>query len=191
MIQEYLDMILTTRQRMVSGTEHTGRKDWQYKCLEEFIQKEGTDFAPPSGPLPDNITRGTEKECYKNCFDLVMGSPVASMSQPGFSETGLTYCEGFAVSTFDDGEAMFPMLHAWVVDADGIAHEPTWPKAGIEYFGIRFKTAWVFDEVIKQEHYGVLDAWPDGWPLLRGIDPVEWNQEMGMTEEDKQGEHIQ
>jgi hypothetical protein len=43
-----------------------------------------------------------------------------------------TYAEGLAWHEFG------PTHHAWVVDSEGSAIDPTWPKPGTRYYGVTF-----------------------------------------------------
>lgn len=101
-----------------------------------FLLEHGREF-DLTGAVVD--PGGKPKECYHNCL-------IASMR---FDD--LTYCEGFA--TVHD----FPVHHAWLVDADGRLHDPTWTTVGDVYFGVAFAARFVAAEAVRREMAGILD----------------------------------
>lgn len=102
-----------------------GRTDWKYRGFEELVLECGTIMEPK--PLPKNIKQGLPRLCYANCQRLVL------------KNRSLTYVEGYAMA---QGVSL-PLQHAWLLDADGCAIDPTWDSPGCCYLGIAFKTAWV------------------------------------------------
>lgn len=84
--------------------------------------------------------RGLPKKCYQNAFELATNNP------------DLTYCEGRAVG------AMFPVEHAWCIDAQGRVVDNTWIDGDAQqaYFGAAFKTDFLLGWVERQARYGVL-----------------------------------
>lgn len=146
------------------------RDQWKYLCIEEFLLKEGQPFiSPDSSELPDDVPRGVVKECFKNCMDAVVFSSHRD-------QTDYLYCEGYALG-------IIPTIHAWLVTPDGQVVDPTWPEPGTEYFGVAFKRKFAQRQTLKQECYGLLDAWTSEWPLLKGIDSEEWKVELNLTGE--------
>jgi hypothetical protein len=72
---------------------------------------------------------------------------------------------------------MIPTMHAWLATPDGTVVDPTWVEPGAEYIGVPFQWNYALKRVIEKEYHGVLDDWGEGWPLLVGLDPVEWKWE--------------
>lgn len=99
--------------------------DWKYGCFEELVLDCGKEMKAKS--LPDRIERGKPKNCYYNCQQLLELQP------------DLIYCEGYALS--DD--IPMPFAHAWLIDKEGHAIDPTWETPGVAYLGVPFSTKWV------------------------------------------------
>jgi hypothetical protein len=117
-----------------------------YSCIEEYVLKHGRDM--DVAPLPSNVKRGKMKNCYKNAYDLALGSK------------RYIYCEGYAVG-------IIPVLHAWCFDTKtGKVVDPTW-KDGKEYYGVKIDFTSVLRVVVERECYGVLDAWEIKHPALQ------------------------
>ena len=154
-IENYLNTLCEHRKTFAKGTPPEG---WEYLCIEDFVRREGQSFgAPSTSELPPDVYRGVIKECFKNC--------VNSVAMRG---TDYLYCEGYACG-------IIPMLHAWLVSPDGQVVDPTWREPGTEYFGVLFNRKFVLEQTLKQETYGLLDAYTSGWPLLKGIPKDEWS----------------
>ena len=155
-IENYLNALIDV-QHKCHNTNGAPREGWEYLCIEDFVLREGQPFAAPSSvELPSDVSQGIVKECFKNC--------VNSVAMRG---TDYLYCEGYALG-------IIPMLHAWLVSPDGQVIDPTWRKPGTEYFGVLFNRKFVLEQTLKQETYGLLDAYTAGWPLLKGIPKDEW-----------------
>ena len=137
----------------------TGREDWKYQMIEEFVLSEGQNFKPAT--LPEGVERGTIKECFCNALLLVLDS-----------DDDLIYCEGYA-----DG-SVIPVHHAWCVTRDGVVIDPTWRNLGAEYVGVPFKVEWVREAVFKRGSYGIIDNWENEWPLLKGLNHKEYTEEL-------------
>lgn len=96
--------------------------------------------AQPSRPLPDHIARGEMKQCYMNAGRL-------ARDRPEFS-----YCEGYAKRA-----GLFPLHHAWCLDADGVVLDPTWPyDPDNEYWGVSLDTAFMLKATTASGVWGVL-----------------------------------
>lgn len=102
-----------------------GRTDWKYRGFEELVLECGRVMEPK--PLPKNVKRGLPRLCYANCQRLVL------------KNRSLTYVEGYAMA---QGVSL-PLQHAWLLDADGCAIDPTWDSPGCCYLGIPLATSWV------------------------------------------------
>jgi hypothetical protein len=129
----------------------------EYPNVSAFLVRHGRDFT--AKPLPSEIKAGRPRECFRNCAEIAT------------SFARFTYCEGYALG-------IIPTLHAWLMDSDGQAIDPTWtgegkrPQIGWEYFGVPIKTRYVIQHLLATECYGpVLDNWTQGWPILTA--PVE------------------
>jgi len=109
---------------------------------ERYVAAYGQRFK--SQPLPADVERGREKECYKNASLLVM------------ERSDLTYVEGFG-KTARTGDLAF--LHAWAVDNDGNVIDPTWtdPEKN-EYFGVKYDRAKYLKYLYTAKIYGVLGS---------------------------------
>jgi len=109
---------------------------------ERYVAAYGEEFK--GIPLPDDVERGTIKECYKNASLLVMMRP------------DLTYVEGFAKSA-RTGDLSF--LHAWAVDKQGNVIDPTWPTPDKnQYFGVKYDREKYLQYLYKAKLYGVLGS---------------------------------
>lgn len=99
--------------------------DWKYRSYEELILDGGLQML--SQPLPKNIKLLTPKSCYYNCQKLAS------------SNEELIYVEGYAIAH----NVSLPLSHAWLMDRDGHAIDPTWETTGTAYFGVPLATVWV------------------------------------------------
>lgn len=89
---------------------------------------------------------------------------------------GLRYAEGFGLS----GGLMrrgivLPVEHAWCVDSDGLAVDPTWDDPAASYYlGIDFKPAEVWKRVVETGTFGIFyssrSAEPD-FAFMEGLMP--------------------
>jgi hypothetical protein len=73
---------------------------------------------------PKGMRKLSDKACYRNALKVALDGDYA-------------YAEGLAWAS----EAWGPIHHAWVVDADGHAIDPTWREPGIRYYGVAFEWA--------------------------------------------------
>lgn len=101
------------------------RTDWKYRGFEQLVLECGTVMQPK--PLPKTIKQGQPRLCYANCQRLVLRN------------RSLTYVEGYAMAQ----DVSLPLQHAWLLDADGCAIDPTWETLASCYLGIPLATAWV------------------------------------------------
>lgn len=109
-------------------------------------------------PLPVEYTDGEAKNCFQNACSLVIDDP------------GLIYCEGIA---FSGGRYSIPVSHAWVIDpVDGRVIDNTWQQlshlSDPDYFGVPFKSDYLFQVVSDKGSYGLIDNWEGNYPLLNG-----------------------
>lgn len=105
-----------------------GTDGWAFSCVEDLVLTHGR-WATPTR-LPSEL-RGPLGACFANASRYSLLS-------------GLTYVEGYALSA---GGLVF--AHAWCVDDQGQAHDPTWPDgSGYAYLGIPFSASHIhtYDE---------------------------------------------
>lgn len=100
-------------------------QDWKYSGYEQLILDCGIEMEVI--PLPKNIESGLPQMCYQNCYQLIT------------KHKDLTYVEGYAVR---DGLS-FPVSHAWLMNKQRQAIDPTWGTSGIYYLGVPLSIKWV------------------------------------------------
>ncbi|MUG92851.1 hypothetical protein F7734_10475 [Scytonema sp. UIC 10036] len=100
--------------------------DWKFSCYEEIYLKYGIFMEPRVAP---EELKGAPSHCYYNCQQIIRKKKYKN----------LTYVEGYAIAP----EVSFPINHAWLVDSDGYAVDPTWRETGLLYFGIPLDNSWV------------------------------------------------
>ena len=123
-----------------------------YPCFEDLVLTYGKPYKELM-PRPKWVRKGIIKQCYHNCLKALIKHP-----------DKLIYCEGFALG-------IIPVMHAWLL-YEGKVIDPTWEN-GQEYFGIAFKTAYVFRIAKETGYSGVIDNWHQRFPLLTGEDKPE------------------
>ena len=99
--------------------------DWKYRSFQELILDCG--LAMKGKPRSSDIYLGRPKSCYYNCQQLV------------FTHEELIYVEGYALAH----DLNLPLSHAWLMNSNGDAIDPTWETPGAAYFGVPLATAWV------------------------------------------------
>lgn len=127
MLQERADLMKTI---------HNKNADWKYKGFEELVLDCGREME--AIPLPKKIKPGFKKQCYFNCIELIQ------------KHQDLTYVEGYAL----DANISFPVAHAWLMNPQGQAIDPTWESGGLCYIGIPFQTQWVLDFLEDRKQRG-------------------------------------
>lgn len=98
----------------------------------------GREYTP--APLPKGMVQGTPRQCYMNAGELALSE-----------FRGLRYAEGYACCTVP-----VPVHHAWLVDDQGRAFDPTWgyvPEA--RYFGVVFRPDALADFISTSRVWGV------------------------------------
>lgn len=137
--------ITTVRGYLTALHKLQGRdRSWQGWLLEN-----GADYAWQ--PLDrETFEIGEGRECFLNAAHLAI------------ARRDLTYVEGMAMCGF------FPVHHAWVVDADGRVIDNTWvAENGVEedgegaerqYLGYAVEAEELYERLVEQEVYGVLDG---------------------------------
>lgn len=111
----------------------------------DFYLRLGRAFEP--APLPAGMQVGSKGQCYRNAGERALES----------ERWG--YAEGFATLSVP-----VPVHHAWLVDPEGRAVDPTWgyvPEA--QYFGVVLSTEALMLHVEETRHWGMLaEALPTG-----------------------------
>lgn len=146
-----------------------------------FTLKHGREWKAAPFKERSPIRRGVPKQCFANCQGILL-----KLFKKGQHEA-YTYVEGYASS--GNLDFTFPVLHAWLTDQDGNVIDPTWgnPEKSI-YFGVPFKTDYVFDLIEKSKQYhSIIDHFPSKWELLRDISKAEeailnWDQDVILSE---------
>ncbi|HPF99000.1 MAG TPA: hypothetical protein PLE77_02960 [Kiritimatiellia bacterium] len=133
----------------------TGQSSDPYLSFEEFVLRNGRHFDPV--PFPARLGyRGYQallKSCFRNAYLLARHHP-----------NKLRYAEGFAIP---GGRFDCPFMHAWCVDLQDRAIDPTWHD-GVAYYGVIFDMGYAAEVVKVKREYGVLDNWKQRFPLLTG-----------------------
>jgi len=125
----------------------------------DFVRTNGSSFTPVG--LPDHFIAyaGKVGRCYYNAF--MMASDFRNE---------LNYAEGYILRS----GGHFPILHAWCVDNNGNAVDPTWGRdtslwSGADYYGVEFPIDYVSGIFLRHKSTdSVIENWRDGSPLLMG-----------------------
>jgi hypothetical protein len=144
------------------------------RTCQQFVLDYGWWYEPVE--RPKQIALGTPNECHKNATDLML------------TDNSLIYCEGYAL--FESG--MTPTIHAWVTDGHGRAIDNTWPKLGVAYLGVPFKSVFVSMTMLKNRAMiSLLDDWQNAYPLRGelGDRPKEWLEPEGRGVKRVSGDH--
>jgi hypothetical protein len=115
-----------------------------YHNVDDFVLRNGESF---------------DHETTRPLLLMPLGLCFQNASLRAKRDASLTYCEGYAWN-------VIPVLHAWLVDGDGQLIETTWREVGSAYYGIRFRTDYVWEQIKKHGHYSVLDQWQEHWPTI-------------------------
>ena len=111
---------------------------------EEFILRHGWLYSP--GPFPARYRkwRGLPHGCTHNAMRMALGCPE------------LAYAEGFALPAESVSDS--PVPHAWCVDADGNAVDPTWLAglAGREYCGLSLDKRLLAKLLVEGKPFGIV-----------------------------------
>ena len=133
---------------METSTEHTEAE----RSLLHYMQVMGTyvPYVPfverwgrlwPAQALPGGYRQGAPQLCFGNAYELAC------------EHDGLTYVEGYAQSAY------LATAHAWVVDAKGRVIDNTWKEPERRaYFGVAFSTEFLCEEIMNQEHHGLISV---------------------------------
>ena len=100
----------------------------------------------PTNTNPAWFTRGPAKQCFDNATQVLISRLAAG-------DTSVHYAEGYAMKA----ELPIPMQHAWLVDANNKAIDPTWSSVSNNlYFGIVFETDFVLNLLQIKQSAGIL-----------------------------------
>lgn len=129
------------------------------RTFQAFVLEYGWWYEPaePDGKIP----KGTPQRCHTNATNLTL------------DDDTLIYCEGYAL--FESGSR--PTIHAWVTDGRGRAIDNTWPKPGVAYAGVPFRSLFVNMTALKNHAtVSLLDDYQNNYPLRGelGDRPGEW-----------------
>lgn len=74
--------------------------------------------------------------------------------QNAFSNMDLDHCyvEGYAMK-----QGLIPLAHAWLMDEDGYAIDPTWAD-GHYYYGVPFDNDFIMEHADRTGYYGVFEG---------------------------------
>jgi hypothetical protein len=134
------------------------------RTCQEMVLEYGCWYEPVERAA--KFPKGTPGRCASNATDLML------------DDDTLTYCEGYAL--FESGGS--PTLHAWVTDGRGRAIDNTWPKPGVAYAGIPFKSIYLTLTTLKTRAIvSLLDDYLNNYPLRGdlGDRPEEWLEVQG------------
>jgi GNAT superfamily N-acetyltransferase len=109
--------------------------------MERWLLDEGEEF----GPVVDinGFQKGPQKQCYMNAFRALSDAKVGA--DWSYTE-GKVYMPGFP----------FGIDHAWLSNSKGEVLETTIRDvAGLKYYGVPFKTGYVYDRAAQTGYYGV------------------------------------
>lgn len=118
----------------------------KHNSTESLVLSHGQWFEPR--PKPAGIKRGKPKHCFANAYALA-----------DLDFTGVVYVEGFAV-----GGGLFPVHHAWCIDAENNVIENTWDAPGTAYYGVPLDMEFIYERARLTEVYGVF-----GLPYARDL----------------------
>lgn len=99
---------------------------WKFSCYEEIYLEYGIFMEPRVAPKE---LKSEPSYCYYNCQQIIRKRKYKN----------LTYVEGYAIAQ----NVSIPINHAWLLDGDGYAIDPTWRETGLLYFGIPLNNSWV------------------------------------------------
>ncbi len=137
-------------------------KEYQVaKNQHMYASKQNEPVHHTDDALPKKFALGITRQCHTNARDLTL------------RDDDLFYCEGYALFT----ESSFPVIRAWVTDGSGVAIDNTWPRPGVAYAGVPFKSSFVNETALKyREIVSLLDDFQNGHPLRNelGERPDEW-----------------
>ena len=154
-VEEYLKSMLIVR----SSEDPPKNRGYRWNSVEELLLEQGERHRWK--PLPHGIKPMPPRQCFSNALWLLMKRP-----------TRFIYVEGYA-------HRYIPTHHAWLLDRDGLAVDPTWTgdpelDPGRDYFGIPFKHDWVMARYVSSEPYfGMLHDWWTDYSSMRA-DPNEF-----------------
>jgi len=124
-------------------------KEWKYAHMFDYVLQNGRQFKVRK-EFPDDIERGPKKQCYTNCFGIVM------------TYDNYRYCEGYAKSAYG-----FITEHAWLIDENDEVVDPTWDD-GFEYYGYIIDVETLEHVSKKTEYIGIIDNYKAKIMLLKG-----------------------
>ncbi|MGB3541045.1 MAG: hypothetical protein WBA42_23080 [Mesorhizobium sp.] len=125
---EKIDPLLTTMIDYLTFLAESERTFGAATALLQF----GRQFEPRE-KIPAWVPRYPARQCFANATKVLI-------SRIGASGEEIHYAEGYAI----DREISVPIQHAWLVDKEGLAIDPTGTDSSAHfYFGITFRTQFV------------------------------------------------
>jgi len=156
-------MAITPKSKLLDFLQHSqatpAAKALLKRTFQEFVLEYGWWYEPAEPA--QRFALGMPQECHRNATDLIL------------AHDKLIYCEGFAM--FQSRSQ--PTIHAWVTDGQGRAFDNTWPKPGVAYAGVPFKSLFVTMTALKNHAtVSLLDDYQNNYPLRGdlGDHPDEW-----------------
>jgi hypothetical protein len=151
-LKGYLDILSVMEGR---GRTSLADKGYKYTSIPGLLLAEGQWFTPIK--RPPWMRKMPDKACFENA------TAMATMHKE------YRYAEGYSFS-------LIPTLHAWLVDPDGNAVDPTWREPGAAYLGIIFPVEEVRANWQETGVFCMIDDWHNDWPLLKDGVPKKWRQ---------------
>jgi len=150
-MKELKDSLIEQLEAIIELRKGSRPTDLPYAGQEDFVLKNGKVFTSQKYPEKYEKYRGEMKLCFTNAFDLSQRFPE------------LTYVEGYGMSS----NIPLAIHHAFCVDKKGNVVDPTWrDQEETAYFGVQFNQTYVANTILRTMHYGILDNYHEGNPLL-------------------------
>lgn len=124
-----------------------------YLGYEDYVLHHGLLFENGTPSKLREFESKTQHECFTNSL----------MAAVRFDD--LIYVEGYASTS------LFPVHHAWLVDQDGVVHDPTWDaipghdRSDAVYIGVPFDTTYVARLTTEKGTDTMFDPYGYGVPL--------------------------
>lgn len=145
-----IDGDIATYLQFVSNVSRSQqRAGWRYSSYEGLVLDLGQTFESAKWDYPEQELGA----CYENS--------VLALLELGNEH--LFYCEGWACSP----KLPLPIQHAWLVDDQGHAYDPTWETGGT-YYGVPVKLSYVKRTILDTGYYGILvNDWRSDCVIVR------------------------
>ena len=135
--------------------------------LSDFVLSEGQQW--PQGRC--KIKRRKLGECYANATKVALAAPHK-----------YRYVEGYGLKP-----NLVPLLHAWLVLADGSVVDNTWQHIdGTLYYGVAFDAEYLYEAIHFKGTYGLLTEGCMLTPLTLGLEK-DYPYKSGMVRASRMG----